>query len=256
MSGGALDADPRALQFFFGATEQPCPYIDGRRERKAVTELTGPDPAGTLDRLSRAGFRRSHSMAYRPACPGCRACVPVRVAVDGFVPGRSQRRIIARNADLRAEERPPHATLEQYSVFKSYVTARHREGGMAEMSFRDYRSMVEDTPVDTRIVEFRDRDRRLVAAALTDWLADGLSGVYKYFAVERMRASPGTYIVLWHVVRARALGLPYVYLGYWIGACRKMAYKTRFQPLEALVGRDWRHFDPQPSGEGGPERVA
>ncbi len=240
-----LDPEPRGWQFFYGTAPEPCPYLPGRAERKTVTELGGSKPDALLDALSRAGFRRSHGIAYRPACPDCRACVPVRVAVNGFAPRRSQRRIWARNADLQARERPPQATLEQYRLFKPYQLVRHGDGEMARMTFSDYRAMVEETPVDTRIVEFRDPERRLVAVALTDWLSDGLSGVYKYFAVERARSSPGAYMVLWHIARARALGLPYVYLGYWIAASPKMAYKTRFQPIEALVGERWRRFDPR-----------
>ena len=243
-----LDIDPRDLQFFYGTARQPCPYLPGREECKAVTDLGGPGAAGLHDVLSRAGFRRSHGIAYRPACPRCRACVPVRVAAGDFVPSRSQRRVLARNADLEARECPPLATLEQYGVFLPYEAGRHGDGDMARMSFDDYRAMVEDTPVDTLVVEFRDADRRLVAVALTDRLADGLSGVYKFFALDRARTSPGTYTVLWHIARARALGLTYVYLGYWIRDSRKMAYKTRFQPLEALVGGRWRRFDPQRPG--------
>lgn len=243
-----LDLDPRTLRLFYGTARQPCPYLPGRIECKAVTDLSGPGAAPSLDTLSRAGFRRSHAIAYRPACPDCRACVPVRIPAADFRPRRSQRRVLARNADLRAEERPPRATLEQFSLFKPYQEARHGGGDMARMSFGDYRAMVEETAVDTRIVEFRDAGRRLAAVALTDWLADGLSGVYKFFSVDRARTSPGTWMVLWHVERARDLGLPYVYLGYWIGGSRGMDYKTRFQPLEALIGRRWRRFDPPAAG--------
>ncbi len=237
------DIDPGKLEFFHSTEPQPCAYLPGRVERRAVTGLSGPNSQRRLDLLNRAGFRRGHGVAYRPACPGCSACVPVRVAAAEFAPSRSLRRAAARNADLRARERPPHATLEQYGVFASYQRLRHG-GDMAEMSFGEYRSLVEDTEVDTRVVEFRDGGGRLAAAAITDWLADGLSGVYNFFSVDRARASPGAYAVLWHVARARALGLPYVYLGYWVAGSRKMAWKARFRPLEALSGGRWRRFDP------------
>ena len=239
-----IDIDPRGLQFFYGTEPQPCPYVAGRAERKAATELTGPGAAALHDTLCRAGFRRSHMLAYRPACPDCRACVPVRVAAADFTPRRSQRRVLARNADLVARERPPRATLEQYFVFRQYQAARHG-GEMAAMRFRDYRAMIEESPVDTQVVEFRDSAGRLVAATLVDRLTDGFSGVYKFFAPDRARASPGVHAVLWHIERARTLGLGYVYLGYWIAESRKMAYKTRFQPLEALVDGRWRRFDPR-----------
>jgi arginine-tRNA-protein transferase len=242
-----LDADPRKLQFFYGTAEQPCPYIEGRTECKAVTELAGPGAPRLHDMLSRAGFRRSHGIAYRPACRGCNACVPVRVVVEGFRPTRSMRRVRKRSAGLTASEHPSIATLEQYAVFEAYELARHGDGDMAMMDFTDYRAMVEDSPVDTRIIEYREPDGRLAAVALTDWLSDGVSGVYKFFAVDRTRTSPGSYVILWHIEHARRLGLPYVYLGYWIGESQKMAYKMRFQPLEALRGEQWQPFVPGPA---------
>ena len=240
-----LDIDPRNLQFFFGTAPQPCPYIEGLFEAKAVTELVGPCAPRLHDTLSQAGFRRSHGIAYRPACEKCCACVPVRVAVDGFRPTRSMRKVLIRNADLSAIERPPIATMEQFSMFQEYEQTRHGDGDMALMDFGDYRSMVEDTPVETRIIEFRGPDNRLEAVSLTDRLGDGLSGVYKFFAVYRARASTGTFVILWHIERARALDLPYVYLGYWIGESPKMSYKARFQPLEALIGETWTLFCPE-----------
>jgi arginine-tRNA-protein transferase len=240
-----LDIDPRNLQFFFGTAPQPCPYIEGLFEAKAVTELAGPYAPHLHDTLSQAGFRRSHGIAYRPACENCRACVPVRVVVDGFQPSRSMRKVLQRNADLVPIARPPIATAEQFSVFQAYEHTRHGDGDMALMDFSDYRSMVEDTPVETQIIEFRDLDSRLEAVSLTDRLGDGLSGVYKFFAVDRARTSPGTYVILWHIEQARALNLPYVYLGYWIGESQKMAYKARFQPLEALIGEEWSLFRPK-----------
>ena len=244
---GAPGVKARGLQFFYGATPRPCPYLADREERKVVTDLSGPDAPALLDTLSRAGFRRSYMAAWRPACAACRACVPVRVVARDFAPSRSLRRAAARNADLRADERPPHATLEQYMLFREYERARHG-GDMALMTFRDYREMVEKTPVETRMVEFRDGGGGLVAAALVDRLADGLSGVYKFFAPGRGRTSPGAFTVLWLIERARALGLGYVYLGYWIAESPKMAYKTRFRPLEALVDGRWRRFDPPRKG--------
>ncbi len=236
------------LQFFFGTLSQPCPYLPGRSESKVVTELGGPGSRSLHDDLARAGFRRTHTLAYRPACQGCDACVPVRVPAAGFRPSRSLRRVWRRNADLRASEGPARATGEQFALFARYLRWRHADGGMAVMTFEDYRSMVEDTPVDTIMVEFRDDGGRLVAASLTDRLGDGLSGVYKFFDPDQPRRSAGTFIVLWHIERARALGLDYVYLGYWIADCRKMSYKTRFRPIEALGPGGWREFEDRSDG--------
>lgn len=231
---------PSRLQFFVGTLTQPCPYLPGRLEGKLVTELAGEHAIALHDELTRVGFRRSHTLAYKPACPGCNACVPVRIRVAEFEPGRSLKRVWRRNADLTASERPPRATHEQFELFTRYQRSRHAEGGMVLMDFADYRSMVEDTPVDTFVVEFRDESDRLVAVTLSDRLSDGLSGVYKIFDPQDRRRSAGTFVVLWHIERARGLSLPYVYLGYWIADCRKMTYKTRFQPLEALGADGWR----------------
>ncbi len=230
------------LQLFYGTLPEPCPYLPDRLESKAVTELAGADARTLHDTLARAGFRRTHTLAYRPACPGCNACVPVRVPVADFRPSRSLRRVWRRNADLRASEKPPRATAEQFALFARYQRWRHADGGMAAMDFGDYRAMVEETPVESMVVEFRDGAGRLVAASLTDHLRDALSGVYKFFDPREPRRSAGTYVVLWHIERALALGLDYVYLGYWIADCRKMSYKTRFRPIEAHGPGGWRRM--------------
>ncbi len=204
-----------------------------------VTDIAAPGAAALHEDLTRAGYRRSQTLAYKPACLGCNACVPVRVPVAAFRASRSLRRIWRRNADLRASERPPRATAEQFQVFTRYQRLRHADGGMALMDFDDYRVMVEESPVETVMIEFRDRAERLVAASLTDRLEHALSGVYKFYDPDEGRRSAGTYVVLWHVEWARALGLAHVYLGYWIAECRKMAYKSRFRPLEALGPAGW-----------------
>jgi len=237
-----FSADPRKLQFFYGTAPQPCPYLPDRLESKAVTELASLDANALHDVLSRAGFRRSHSIAYRPACENCRACVPVRIRVEGFEPTRSMRRVLKRNTDLEWREMPPFATQEQFQLFKTYEAGRHGDGEMAQMDFQDYRAMVEDTPVETFLVEFRDPTGRLVGVSLTDRLRDGLSGVYKFFALDREPYSPGTHIVLWYIDQARRRGLPYVYLGYWIANSPKMAYKAKFRPIEALTEEGWREI--------------
>jgi arginine-tRNA-protein transferase len=227
-------------QILYVLMETPCPYLAGRRERKLMTEIQEPDPVGTYGRLSRAGFRRSHNFAYRPACGGCAACVPVRILVDGFKPSASLRRVARLNATLEIDDRPAVATNEQYAVFTRYLNSRHDDGEMAGMSFADYRTMVCDTRLDTRLTEFRQPDGRLAAACLTDWLEDGPSAVYSFFAPEAAKRSLGTYMVLWLIEAARQRGLPHVYLGYWIADSGKMSYKTRFRPIEGLGPEGWR----------------
>ena len=231
---------PRRPQFFYTTAPLPCPYVSGRVERKVVTEIAGPDAEALHDRLSRAGFRRSHNIAYAPVCPSCSACVPIRIDCAAFAPDRSHRRVLKANEGLEGFEVPARATAEQFTLFQRYQQARHGEGDMATMSFYDYRAMVEDTPIETMVVELRDVDDRLVGACLADKLGDGLSAVYSFFAPELARRSLGTFTILWLIERARALGLPYIYLGYWVPESRKMAYKARFRPSEILTGGAWR----------------
>ncbi|WP_428485523.1 arginyltransferase [Rhodopila sp.] len=231
---------PRRPQFFYTTAPLPCPYVAGRTERKVVTEIAGPESEALHDRLSRAGFRRSHNIAYAPVCPACQACVPIRIPVEQFQPDRTLRKIGRANAGLDGYRVPARATAEQFQLFQRYQQARHGDGDMASMSFYDYRAMVEDTPIETFIIEFRDAQDRLVSACLGDKLGDGLSAVYSFFAPGLERQSLGTYAVLWLIEQARSLRLPYVYLGYWVPESRKMAYKARFKPSEVLVGGIWR----------------
>lgn len=227
-------------QVFHVLVETPCPYLAGRRERKVLTEITGHDATRTYSLLSRAGFRRSHTYAYRPACSACSACVPVRVLAGDFRPGASLRRVAQANRDLDAVELPARATDEQYRVFDRYIDARHGDGEMAGMTFRDYRAMVEESRLETTLTEFRDAGGHLLAVCLTDWLEDGPSAVYSFFDPDATTRSLGTYCVLWLIGEARLRGLSHVYLGYWIAQSSKMAYKARFRPLEGLGPDGWR----------------
>ncbi len=238
-----LHRPPRRPQFFYTTAPLPCPYLPGRTERKIVTELSGTEAEALHERLSRAGFRRSHNIAYAPVCPGCQACVPIRVVSEEFTPDRTQRRILRANADLTVSEMPARATAEQFTLFQRYQKNRHADGDMAAMGYYDYRAMIEDTPISTGILEFRDAQDRLLGACLTDWLADGLSAVYSFFDPDEDKRSLGTFAVLWLIGRARLLGLPYVYLGYWVPESRKMAYKARFRPSEILMSGAWHRLD-------------
>ncbi len=217
-----------------------CPYLPGRTEQQVFGKLSGPMAQANFEALSRAGFRRSHRVAYRPACPGCSACVPVRVVARDFAPGRSLRRIGKANADLEATELRPVATAAQHRVFAHYLRSRHGDSEMAGMSFEDYRAMVEETAVDTRLFEFHEPAGKLVGVMLADWLADGPSAVYSFYDPESARRGLGNFMVVWLIERARRMRLPHVYLGYWIAESPKMSYKTRFRPIEALGPEGWR----------------
>ena len=217
------------------------------------THLVGERAAELNDLLTHGGFRRSQSIAYRPACESCRACISVRVVVEDFRPTRSMRRVLDRNRDIIGEMRVGVPTSEQYTVFRSYLDQRHRDGGMADMTVLDYAMMVEDSHVETRIVEYRRRgpdsaingrgSGALLAVALTDVLGDGLSMVYSFFESDHSSRSLGTFMILDHLARARRMGLPYVYLGYWMQGSRKMDYKGRFLPQERLSPEGWRRVE-------------
>ncbi len=242
---------------FFLTAPSPCPYIEGQFERKVFTHLVGDRAPELNDLLTQGGFRRSQNIAYRPACESCRACVSVRILIDEFKPSRTMRRIAARNADLIGAAHEAEPSTEQYSLFRTYLDARHKRGGMSDMTVLDYAMMVEDTHVDTKIIEYRRRgpdsfitgkgEGELIAAALTDTMADGLSMVYSFYNPELEDRSLGTFMILDHIARARAAGLPHIYLGYWVNGSRKMAYKVRFTPQEHLGPTGWTRYE---SSEG------
>jgi arginine-tRNA-protein transferase len=234
---------------FYVTAPQPCPYLSGRFERKLFTHLTHDKPPALVDNLLKGGFRRSQNIAYMPYCEGCQACISVRVLVDEFVPSRSMRRVMDTNSDLSASRVQATPTSEQYSLFRSYIDARHAEGGMADMTVLDYAMMVEDSIIDTFLTEYRLPPRltaggrrekpALAATALCDRLSDGISMVYSFYDPEAKRRGLGTYMILEHIAYAKRLGMPYLYLGYWINGSPKMSYKRRFQPQEQLTGNGW-----------------
>lgn len=235
---------------FFVTTPAPCPYIPGRIERKVFTELSGDHATELNDALGRIGFRRSQGVAYRPSCAGCTACISVRVVAAEFRPNASQRKLLRRHDDLEITACKPWTTEEQFALLRRYLAARHPGGGMAGMDELDFADMVEQTPVDTLVVEYREpgvdgRPGRLVGACLTDHQADGLSMVYSFFEPdETVRQGLGTFIILDHILRAARSDMAYVYLGYWVEESPRMQYKTRYQPLERLGPGGWTRMVP------------
>lgn len=246
---------------FYVTAPQPCPYLPGRLERKLFTHLTHDKPPELIDRLLTTGFRRSQNIAYVPYCEGCQACVSVRVVTRQHTLDRSMRRVTQRNARLVARRIAPVPTAEQFRLFRAYIDVRHSDGGMADMNMLDYRMMIEDTAVNTFLTEYRERptdalagcvdyeDWPLKAVALCDRLSDGVSMVYSFYDPADADRSLGTYMILEHIEYTRQSGLPYLYLGYWIEGSRKMAYKTRFSPMERLGPDRWERatFD-KPKG--------
>jgi leucyl-tRNA---protein transferase len=235
---------PIAPQFYVTAP-QPCPYLPAQSERKLFTALTGDGARALNDSLSKQGFRRSQNVLYRPACSDCAACLSARIRVADHRPGRSERRVLRRNAQLRREATSPWATEDQFTLFRRYLDSRHADGGMADMDIFEFAAMIEETPVRSRVIEYAappgpDGRRRLVAVCLTDVLDDGLSLVYSFYDPDLTASSLGTYMILDHVALAREVGLPYVYLGYWVPGSTKMDYKSRFGALEVYQGGVWR----------------
>jgi arginine-tRNA-protein transferase len=219
--------------------------LPGKIERKVFTELSGPHAGELNDALGRIGFRRSQSVAYRPSCTDCTACVSVRVVAGAFRPNASQRKLLRRHADLSVTTCKPWTTAEQFALRRRYRAARHPGGGMTEMDEFDFADMVEQTPVKTDVIEYRDPDGTLVGACLSDQQADGLSMIYSFFEPDGPRQGLGTFIILDHIARAARAGLPYVYLGYWVKGSPRMQYKTRFHPIERLGPDGWRLFTPE-----------
>jgi arginine-tRNA-protein transferase len=241
---------------FFVTNPSPCPYLPGKIERKVFTELNGRQASELNEALGRIGFRRSQSVAYRPSCIDCSACVSVRVLAAEFEPTATQRKLMRRHGDLEVSACKPWTTEEQYALLRRYLANRHPGGGMAEMDENDFADMVEQTPVRTFVIEYREpsvagRPGKLVGACLSDQQGDGLSMIYSFFDVgEGARKGLGTFIILDHIIRAARAGLPFVYLGYWVDGSPRMAYKTSFRPLERL-GRDgWQRMTANaPTGE-------
>jgi len=237
---------------FFVTSPAPCPYLPGRSERKVFTELKGPHADSLNDALGRIGFRRSQTVAYRPSCMDCSACVSVRVVAQEFAPSSTQRRNLRRNGDLIATLCRPWSTSEQFELLQRYLGVRHPGGGMATMDEVDFADMVEHSPVTSYMIEYREASPdgvtpgRLVGACLTDRQGDGLSMIYSFYDPDHeSRSGLGNYIILDHIARAGEMGLPYVYLGYWVEGSARMQYKIRYRPLERLGRNGWEAFTPE-----------
>ncbi|MBN2630708.1 MAG: arginyltransferase [Rhodobacteraceae bacterium] len=238
---------PIAPQFYVTAP-QPCPYLDGRMERKLFTALQGEHAQRLNDTLSKQGFRRSQNVLYRPSCSECSACLSARIRVADFAPSRTQRRVLRKTAHLKRNATSPWATEDQFALFRRYLDARHADGGMADMDIFEFAAMIEETPIKSRVIEYTrpqadgDRARALAAVCLTDVFDDGLSMVYSFYDPVMVDLSLGTYLILDHIAIAREAGLPYVYLGYWVPGSRKMGYKSGFSALEIYKGGRWQEL--------------
>ena len=229
------------IQFYLTAPYD-CSYLPGQQARSQVATPTHLIDGGAYSALIRAGFRRSGQFTYRPHCEACQACVPVRVEVDKFVPNRTQRRCLKRNHHLAARFFPLDFKEEHYALYRAYLGSRHSGGGMDKDGPDQYTQFLLSSNVDTVMVEFRDGET-LVMVAVIDQVENGLSAVYTFFDPAREQDSLGVYGVLWQIELAKRLEISYLYLGYWIGESRKMAYKKQYGPLEGLVDGRWQVLD-------------
>ncbi|NDU86503.1 MAG: arginyltransferase [Ferrovum sp.] len=219
----------------------PCSYLEGQEARSQVV-APGPLVNHSLySRLVEMGFRRSGLFTYRPHCHHCRACIPVRVAVESFCPDRSQQRAWRKHASLVAQECPLTFDAEHYELYTRYQQARHREPPAGTEGQDQYSQFLLQTSVTTRLIEFRDHGI-LRMVSLIDVLDQGLSSVYTFYDPHFPQASFGTYNILWQIEECRRIGLPWLFLGYWIRASAKMAYKSRFQPLQGWLSGQWHDF--------------
>ena len=240
---------------FYVTNPSPCPYLPGRTERKVFTELTGQHSEELNDALSRIGFRRSQGVAYRPSCLDCSACVSVRVIANEWVPSTTQKRLLKRHSDLEISACRPWSTDEQFELLRRYLGKRHPTGGMAGMDELDFADMVELSPVDSYVVEYREpsvdgQPGRLVGACITDRQSDGLSMIYSFWdADDASRPGMGNFIIMDHLLRAADAGLDYVYMGYWVAGSKRMEYKVRFRPMERLGPHGWTRLGDQEVAE-------
>lgn len=226
----------------FLAPAHPCPYLPGRLARSLLIDPRLPLDGERLGRLLDLGFRRSGAEVYRPLCAGCQACVPLRVPVAEFVPDRSQRRCWALGQRVvRLCDRPAVFDPEHYRLYQRYQQARHPGGTMGDASEASYLEFLANPWGEGRFWELR-LGERLLAVAVVDLVPRGISAVYSFFEPDLAGLSPGKLAILWQIAEAQRLGLPFVYLGFWVRGCRAMAYKDQYRPTEAWVGESWRRF--------------
>ena len=242
---------------FHHTLPMPCPYLGGRTERRLVADIGGPRGDLAHDVLAKIGFRRTQTLVYRPACPSCAACIPVRVRVNDFIWSKGFKRNLKLNDDLIGELRPAATSQEQFELFQSYQQSRHDGGEMSHMSRNDYDDMITRSPINSRLLEYRERNSgKLLGVMFSDMQNDGFSAVYSFFDQAEAKRSLGKYMILDLIKRTKAGCKHYVYLGYWIAESRKMAYKTSYKPCEIFTNGQWHDYPsaPPPGHSANPDK--
>ena len=227
---------------FYKTPETKCPYLPDKIEQLVFTHLDGKHPDLTHNYFAKSGFRRSHGIVYKPDCKNCSECIPIRIDASKFEFSRQYKRILSKNSEINSKIVKLTGTSEQYDLFNKYQKARHKDGNMSSMQLFDYKSMIEDSPVETSIIEYRNSNGVLFGVSLTDRLFDGYSMVYSFFDPDEINKSPGNFMILDHIKRAKADSLSFIYLGYYIKNCSKMSYKKKFQPLEVFFNQEWNEL--------------
>lgn len=237
------DLTDSQLTFIYATKLEKCPYLEEQLERKIVIKISDQTYGQSYDQLAKAGFRRSGFEAYQQACPNCVACMPARICVKDFYPSKSMRRITKINMDLTVRLLPNSATSEHFDLFKKYQETRHSDGEMANMNFSDYSALVEESPLSTRIAEFRIDNQILAGVCLFDTLSDSISAVYTFFEPSQKRRSLGIHMILWLINYCCNSKKKYLYLGFWINQVSKMNYKKRFKPIQILENKRWQDIN-------------
>ncbi|PPR77047.1 MAG: putative arginyl-tRNA--protein transferase [Alphaproteobacteria bacterium MarineAlpha2_Bin1] len=224
---------------FYRTPETKCPYLPDKVEQLIFTHLDDIQPDLTHNFFAKSGYRRSHGIVYKPDCKNCSECIPVRINASKFQNSKKYRRILMKNSDIYSNAVKLQGTDEQYKLFNKYQNSRHKDGNMSLMQIDDYKSMIEESPVETSLIEYRKSNGKLFAVSLTDKLFDGYSMVYSFFDYKEKNRSPGNFMILDHINRAKKNCLSFIYLGYYIKNCNKMSYKDKFQPIEAFYNQNW-----------------
>ncbi len=228
----------KSIQLYLGQ-EHDCSYLSERRAGSILIDPEEEVTSSLYSQLIEQGFRRSAAHVYRPHCQGCNACISVRIPVQTFKATRAQNKIIRRNQDINVRAVSSQFRAEHYALYQRYIEQRHSDGDMYPPSVEQYQGFLNTELEFARFYEFR-LDEQLLAVAVTDVLAYGLSAMYTFYEPEDTRRSLGHYAILWQIQESLRLDLPYVYLGYWVKDCKKMNYKTQYQPLEGFINQHWQ----------------